>query len=160
VIRRRERERERRESERKRIEMVRYQREMERRAQDERERLEREKEKLRMERERLEREKAEMIRLERQKARYERERIEREREELRRKQFQIPHHLDDNSRGRASSSVTSKRPYDGRDPREIDTYWDDRKRIQPRLDSAATVPPSGRAAFEPNVGSRLVCVNI
>ncbi|KAI1280423.1 SAFB-like transcription modulator [Halotydeus destructor] len=112
----------------------------ERRAREERERLEREKEKLRIERERLEKEKAELLRLERERARQEREKIEREREEIaaRRREAQMSARIiDDIPRGRPSSSVAPKRPFDGR---EADPYWDDRKRPT-QIASQVSLPP-------------------
>ena len=106
-------------------------REIDRKQREEKERIEREKEKLRIERERLEREKAEMLKFQREKQKAEREQIFKEREELRRRQQQMSAVRIDESRSRASiNSSVSKRPYEGRDFRGNEGYWDERKRLQ------------------------------
>ncbi|XP_035232703.1 SAFB-like transcription modulator [Stegodyphus dumicola] len=136
-------------SDRRRFSDIIRQREIERKNREESIRLERERERLRIEREKLERERAEVLRLEREKQRMERERLERERAELR-KRTQMT--LEDR-RG-------SKRGFEG--PRkDIDPYWEDRKRHagprrEPSLDSPTGFGEFGRdrGAFSDRRGDR------
>ena len=150
-IRERERERRIREERRRREEILRVDIERE-----ERIRFEREKERLKLERMKLEREKAEFFKFERERAKREREKIEREREELRRRQQSqsIIQHRVEESRSR-SAIVTSnlgKRPFESRDVRSTDPYWEERKRIQniQRIDSHL-IP--GRQSFVESTSS-------
>ena len=154
-IRERERERRIREERRRREEIMRVDIERE-----ERIRFEREKERLKLERMKLEREKAEFFKFERERAKLEREKIEREREELRRRQHSqslIQNRVDETrSRSAIVASTLGKRPFEPRDMRSSDQYWEERKKFQniQRIDSH--IIPGRQSFVEPSssVGNR------